>query len=266
MLSVSAQIAHIRSESPAGPRYDPTYPVELVDQEENLLLLCGIHHKPVDDHASIYPVKELLDWKRQQISSRSSGGLSEHQVADIIRHYDLNSLEPMAFEMLCQALTVRRFGSRTVIHGGYGRDGGKDASFEGRLADYPSAEMPWDGYIVMQAMFKVSNSNSPAAATWMREKVRHDARRRAEGKPADFLVVATNVSIRAAFGPSGMSRLDDVIRQHSGRSLKGWVIWDEAELLGMLNAYTDVKDAFTPLMSARRLAVEFMESLKPLPV
>ncbi|GAA2329093.1 hypothetical protein GCM10010170_006280 [Dactylosporangium salmoneum] len=272
MLSVSAQIAHIRSESPSGPRYDPEYPIELVNQEENLLLLCGIHHKPVDDHASIYPVAELLKWKRQQVSTSPSGELSERQVAEIIRHYDLNTLEPMTFEMPCQALTVRRFGPRTRIHGGYGPDGGRDASSAGRLADYPSAENPWDGYVVMRAMFKATGSNTPSAAAWLRSGIRHefqrrvlDSRRRVEGRPIEYLVLATNVSVPAAFGAAGMHQLTQMIAELSDGSLKDWAIWDEAQLFAMLDNYPDVRHAFTPLMSASRLVAGLMDSFRSTP-
>ncbi|WP_426508551.1 hypothetical protein ACPPVO_58725 [Dactylosporangium sp. McL0621] len=273
ILSVSAQIAHIRrSESPGGPRYDPAYPMELVDQEENLLLLCGIHHKPVDDHASVYPVAELLEWKRQQVSAGFGSELSEREVAEIIRHYDLNSLEPMTFEMLCQALTAKRFGPRTRIHGGYGPDGGRDASFDGRLADFPSAEAPWEGYVVMQAMFKTSGANTPAAAAWMRDRIRREiqsgilsSRRRVDSRPVDYLVLATNISVQAAFGSAGMYQLNQMIADLSDGNLKELVIWDEAQLFAMLDAYTDVRDAFTPLMSSSRIVVGLMDSLRGAP-
>ena len=42
------QEAHIRSRSPSGPRYDPSYSTEKVDSAENLLLLCPNHHSDVD--------------------------------------------------------------------------------------------------------------------------------------------------------------------------------------------------------------------------
>lgn len=66
--TVVAEIAHIRSESVTGPRHDPTYMGD-VDGHENLLLLCGKHHKPVDRHESTYPVDELLGWKQAQIEA-----------------------------------------------------------------------------------------------------------------------------------------------------------------------------------------------------
>jgi hypothetical protein len=60
--TVIAEIAHIRSESVEGPRHDATW-VGDINGSENLLLLCGTHHKPVDWHESIYSVDELERWK-----------------------------------------------------------------------------------------------------------------------------------------------------------------------------------------------------------
>lgn len=269
MLSVSAEIAHIRSEAVNGPRYDPTYPEELIDQEENLVLLCGLHHKPVDEHATLYPVEELLQWKRRQISATPKPRLTDPQMAEIVRHYDLNSLEPMGFEKLCQALAVRALGIGTKIHGGYGPDGGRDASFSGRLDSYPSEKDPWDGYVVLQAKFIPDRANTPAGAGWLRSWIKHEVtkwapnhRPETAGKPADYLILATNVSVPAAFGSKGSNQIDDLIRGTSGDTLKGWDIWDEARIFGLLDAYHDVRAAFTPLITSSRSVANFMDAYR----
>lgn len=66
--SVAVQIAHIRSAKASGPRYDLRYPAEKVNSEENLLLLCGKHHHPVDGNESTYSIEELLEWKKAQVT------------------------------------------------------------------------------------------------------------------------------------------------------------------------------------------------------
>ncbi len=38
------EVAHIRSAKLKGPRYDSSYPTDQLDQEPNLLVLCGTHH------------------------------------------------------------------------------------------------------------------------------------------------------------------------------------------------------------------------------
>jgi hypothetical protein len=95
-LTVVAQIAHIRSESPDGPRHDAQYPVELINSEENLLLLCGIHHKPVDDHESAYTIEELIDWKTRQVASGPQREFSEQQLAQVMHHAATDSMHETA--------------------------------------------------------------------------------------------------------------------------------------------------------------------------
>ncbi|MET7375854.1 hypothetical protein [Micromonospora arida] len=67
LYTPTVEIAHIRSEKPDGPRYDAAYPKDKINGFENLLLLCGQHHPPVDQHESAYGVAELMEWKRLQV-------------------------------------------------------------------------------------------------------------------------------------------------------------------------------------------------------
>ncbi|WP_285748623.1 hypothetical protein [Lentzea sp. NBRC 105346] len=61
---MALDIAHIRALNPDGPRYDPA----MTDQERNdfpnLIYLCRVHHRVVDEGTGeAYPVELLLDWK-----------------------------------------------------------------------------------------------------------------------------------------------------------------------------------------------------------
>lgn len=75
-----ADIAHIRSETPNGPRHDPQYAGD-VNGPENLILLCGTHHRPVDRHESVYTIDELAAWKDAQRATAGAGtAISESDV------------------------------------------------------------------------------------------------------------------------------------------------------------------------------------------
>ncbi len=54
---------HIISGKPNGPRHDPSYPAEKIDSYENLILLCRVHHKMVDDQPSTFTVEILRQIK-----------------------------------------------------------------------------------------------------------------------------------------------------------------------------------------------------------
>lgn len=62
--SVVGEICHIKAKNKGGPRYDENQSVDERDGYENLVLLCSVHHKVVDDHPAEYPVERLHELKR----------------------------------------------------------------------------------------------------------------------------------------------------------------------------------------------------------
>jgi len=54
---------HIISGETNGPRHDPSYPAEKIDSYENLVLLCRVHHKMIDDQSSTFTTEILRQIK-----------------------------------------------------------------------------------------------------------------------------------------------------------------------------------------------------------
>lgn len=63
--SIIGDECHIVSATPGGPRYDPDMPKDLVDDYSNLVLLCKVHHRLVDDQVSSFSVSRLKKLKRK---------------------------------------------------------------------------------------------------------------------------------------------------------------------------------------------------------
>src|SRR5262245_6838655 len=61
--SVVGDECHIISGAKNGPRYDPTFPPENLDEVSNLILLCRVHHKMVDDQRETYTAEILRSIK-----------------------------------------------------------------------------------------------------------------------------------------------------------------------------------------------------------
>lgn len=57
--SIVGDECHIISGQVGGPRYDPTFPGDLIDDVSNLVVLCRVHHKMVDDQFRTYTADEL---------------------------------------------------------------------------------------------------------------------------------------------------------------------------------------------------------------
>lgn len=63
--TVVGEEAHIRSARPGGPRHDPDYSTDKLDNYENLILLCSTHHTMIDANGgSGYNVDELVKMRR----------------------------------------------------------------------------------------------------------------------------------------------------------------------------------------------------------
>jgi hypothetical protein len=75
--SVIGEECHVVSGKDQGPRYDIEYAAERLDEPENLILLCRIHHKMVDDQYETYVANVLSKLKvnhEKWVSSTLSGG------------------------------------------------------------------------------------------------------------------------------------------------------------------------------------------------
>lgn len=77
--SLIGEECHIIAKSQDGPRGDASFPKEKIDKYGNLVLMCRIHHKIIDDQPSNYPVEILKKikkshekWVRESLSSFDS--------------------------------------------------------------------------------------------------------------------------------------------------------------------------------------------------
>ena len=70
--SVICQICHIRGKKPGAPRYDDTQTNEERHGFENLILLCNIHHKIVDDDEATFTVERLIQMKQDHEARNGS--------------------------------------------------------------------------------------------------------------------------------------------------------------------------------------------------
>jgi hypothetical protein len=61
--SIIGEICHIRAARPNGPRHDSEQSAVDRHAHDNLILLCGRHHKVVDDDPEAYTVERLLKMK-----------------------------------------------------------------------------------------------------------------------------------------------------------------------------------------------------------
>lgn len=127
---------------------------------------------------------------------------------------DLTGLGPRGFERMCQALATYVLGAGIEVFGS-GPDGGREASFRGKVP-YPSSVDPWDGFGVVQAKFKERILGTGADTAWLRRQVKAELdawadpgkARVSQGRRPDYLIVATNVTLSGVPGSGGKARID----------------------------------------------------------
>lgn len=76
--SLVGEECHIASGQPAGPRHDTTLPKDETDSYDNLILLCRVHHKLVDDQHETYSTPLLHQiktnhekWVKEKLANTS---------------------------------------------------------------------------------------------------------------------------------------------------------------------------------------------------
>ena len=63
--SLIGEECHIVARSPDGPRGDDSYSKDKIDKYANLILMCRVHHKIIDDQPGTYNVAFLGDLKER---------------------------------------------------------------------------------------------------------------------------------------------------------------------------------------------------------
>jgi hypothetical protein len=66
--SLVGEACHIVAQSVDGPRGISPLTAEQRDKYANLILLCNVHHKQIDDQFNAYPVSKLEELKAQHVS------------------------------------------------------------------------------------------------------------------------------------------------------------------------------------------------------
>ena len=167
---------------------------------------------------------------------------------------------------MCQALATYVLGAGIEAFGS-GPDGGREASFRGRVP-YPSPADPWNGFGIVQAKFKERILGTSADATWLRRQVKAELdawadpgkARVSQGRRPDYLIVATNVPLSGVPGSGGKARIGKLISEYASQiGLKDWRIWDAAQITAFLNAYPDVRRAFAALITPSEILAQLRD-------
>lgn len=151
---------------------------------------------------------------------------------------DLDSLGPFAFEHLVNALALRVLGPGLTFFG-HGRDGGRDALFDGS-APYPSSTDHWSGRWYIQSKFRFPGEGGKDPQQWLRTQISKEieefARPDSQREWPDIWIVATNVDPSPVPSTGTHDKALAAVRSARTALAERFHIWGKKKLLEFLAA------------------------------
>ncbi len=80
--TVLGVICHIKGRKPGAARYDPSQSATERHAFENLILMCSVHHKVIDDDPTAYTVEHLHELKADHESKYAGGPEPSDEIAN----------------------------------------------------------------------------------------------------------------------------------------------------------------------------------------
>ncbi|MDP3155918.1 MAG: hypothetical protein Q8N23_24815 [Archangium sp.] len=171
----------------------------------------------------------------------------------------LHGFSSGSFEQLARALSLKILGDGATVFG-KGPDGGREASFKGRISfPHPPSDI-WDGYGVIQAKFKERVEDTRTEQRWAEQQLKGELRswERRNTKP-QFYIFVTNVELTSG-GGGGRERIEELLNAHTPKLL-GWRIWDGYQLTAFLDTHEDIRRRFIHHLSSGDIVSEFAKAM-----
>ncbi len=152
---------------------------------------------------------------------------------------------------------------------GDGPDGGREATFE-RKVPYPSSVDGWDGYGVVQAKYRQRSGNIQQDGNWAVDQLKEEIGKYTDPESKlrrpDFFIFATNVVLTPVLDKGSKDRAVAVLEAFKDQSpLKDYAIWDYDQIRTFLDAYEDVRKAYTAFVTPGDLLAKVISELSPSP-
>ncbi|MFK9090110.1 NACHT domain-containing protein [Bacillus salipaludis] len=163
--------------------------------------------------------------------------------------YVLNNLGANLFEQLSQNLVQEVIGKGAKVYG-LGKDGAREATFQGK-APYPSEAEMWDGSWIFQAKFHDTDQIGYKEARRgiyqeldgelfkVTQKYKHKC---------DNYILITNVSLSPAFKTGLKDKIDNEIIPKYKNKIKNIHVWGAEEICSFLDIYPNIRQTYGGLL------------------
>ena len=180
--------------------------------------------------------------------------------------YDLSRLSSRSFEHLIQSLAIRLLGPDIVVFGD-GPDGGREATFEGKVP-FPKPANSWDGYGVVQAKYRQRLGDTKQDGNWAVDQLKDEIRKYTDPdrnlRKPDYFIFATNVVLTSVSKKGSKDRVMAVLEDFKKQSpLKGYAVWDYDQIRGFLDTDKDVREANEFLITPGDVLSRILRQIAP---
>lgn len=159
--------------------------------------------------------------------------------------YNFNSLDSRSFEHLIQALSRKILGDSLIAFGD-GPDGGREATFEGKVK-FPNENENWGGKWILQAKFKTREDNKNDF-NWLKARFEEEMEkfktRKVKVEIPDNYLLFTNVVLTPTAKVGGRDKIEGLIEKYKP-FIKNIKIFGPDDLKGFLENNRDVATAYS---------------------
>ncbi|MDR6497467.1 hypothetical protein J2785_000609 [Burkholderia ambifaria] len=187
--------------------------------------------------------------------------------------YRLDRLNTREFEHLSQAL-CKKFVAVGVTPFGDGPDGGREATFDGKM-DYPSKIEPWSGYLVVQCKYRQRSVGDAGSDTeWVTKELSQELEKyespsaRSKSKKdiprrlPEYYIFVTNAVLTGNAKTGGHDRCAELLKEHATRlGIKGTAIWGFDEIRAFLDLSAEIRQAYLGFILPDDILHRAIESL-----
>lgn len=179
--------------------------------------------------------------------------------------YKLEGLSSRSFEQLAQAISAKVIGPGIIIFGD-GPDGGREATFDGRIP-FPSSVDNWDGYGVIQAKFRQKPEGPDKDGDWLAGQLKAEFERfLAAGSPRrkpQYYILATNVVLTPPAQRGSKDKISDLFgRYKKGLGLREHTVWDYDWFRVQLDGCEDIRNGYSAWITPGDVLAEVIKRLR----
>jgi hypothetical protein len=149
---------------------------------------------------------------------------------------------------------------------GDGPDGGREATFRGRMA-YPSVADPWEGYLVIQAKFRQRPAGDPRKDdTWLLAQLKEELDKFIDPKRKlprpEYYLLVTNVALTPVQDSGSKDRALALLHQRQTEiGYRGYGLWDYDHLRSLLDGQEAIRNRYRPFIGTGDVLAEVMRQL-----